>query len=253
MSPINYNHSQNIHTPEGPRVSLPIILEITKAKSLLDVGCGIGVWLKAALDLGLADVFGVDGVSIDPTDLAIPTSLFKVQDLTVPWSLCRKYDLALCLEVAEHLAEQHAPILVDSLVYHADTIVFSAACPGQEGQNHINCQWPIYWQKLFNERGFACSDELRELIWRDTRIEPWYRQNMFIARRGEKEVAGKEARLRSMIHPEILPGIINTSFHKHVGLVQNGRLPIRWYMKLPFTVLMGRLKRKVGHTTEPEA
>ncbi|MCE0498359.1 MAG: class I SAM-dependent methyltransferase [Methylacidiphilales bacterium] len=246
MSDINFNHSQNVHTQDGPRILLPIILEITKARSLLDVGCGIGFWLKTALELGLTDLFGVDGVNIPPSDLAIPQSLFRVQDLTVPWSMGRKYDLVLCLEVAEHLAEQHAAILIDSLVSHADTIVFSAACPFQEGQNHINCQWPVYWQRLFNERGFACSDELRGHIWCDARIEPWYRQNIFIARRVEQKTAGKEARLRSMVHPESVRGIMNAIFSEHVAFIREGGMSIGWYLKLPFTVFKGKLKRKSG-------
>lgn len=240
---IHYEHAKNIHTLEGPRVALPIILTNTNAKSILDVGCGIGVWLKASRDLGLKDVFGVDGVRIDPADLVIPEALFKVQDLTVPWSLKRKFDLALCLEVAEHLPERHAENLINSLVSHADTIVFSAACPGQIGQNHINCQWPAYWQRLFNNRGFVCSDDLRELIWNDARIEPWYRQNIFVARR-TPNIAGKEPRLRAIVHPEIIPLIVVESFPKHAALIRDGEMRLRWYLALPFTVLRGRLRRK---------
>ena len=243
MPNVDYIHAQGMHTLQGPQVALPIILEATHAKSVLDIGCGTGFWLKAALDAGLTDVFGLDGVPIDPKELLIPGSLFKVQDFTAPFFLGRKYDLVLCLEVAEHLPEKYASTLIKSLTAHSDTIVFSAACPDQEGQNHLNCQWPTYWQKLFNDCGFACFDELRDLIWQDDRIEPWYRQNIFIARRADKIAAGEEPRLKSMVHPEIIGGIVNTNFNGHAATIRDGAMPLRWYLALPFTALKGRLRK----------
>jgi len=80
--------------------------------------------------------------------------------LTRSWDLKRKFDAVLCLEVAEHLDSAFAPTLIDALIKHGNLIYFSAACPGQTGQHHVNCQWPVYWQQLFNERGFACEDDL---------------------------------------------------------------------------------------------
>ena len=68
--------------------------------------------------------------------------MFRVVDLTVPWTLERKFETALCLEVAEHLEETSSSLLIKMLTAHADTIVFSAPCPGQNGQHHVNCQWP---------------------------------------------------------------------------------------------------------------
>jgi SAM-dependent methyltransferase len=243
MPRVDYKHNENVHTLEGPRVVMPLIFERTAPTSLLDVGCGIGVWLKAALDLGLKDVQGVDGVPIQPEDLVIPESIFQVRNFTDPFSLGRQFDVVLCLEVAEHIPEEHAKTLIDSLVSHSGTIIFSAACPGQEGQNHVNCQWPFYWQRLFNQRGYVCSDELRDVLWGDSRVEPWYRQNTFVARRALAGAAGKEPRLRSMVHPDIIQGIVNTSTIGRAAFISNGGMPIKWYLKLPFTVLAGRLKR----------
>ncbi len=139
---VEYNHEQNLHTQEGPRAALPLILEGTKPKSLLDVGCGLGTWMKAALGLGIPEVLGVDGVSLGKDKLLVPAELFRLHDLTKSWSLGRRFEVALCLEVAEHLEAGSAATLIDSLVSHADVIYFSAACPGQPGQHHVNCQWP---------------------------------------------------------------------------------------------------------------
>jgi hypothetical protein len=244
MPPINYSHQDNIHTLSGPRVALPLILKQMDADSLLDVGCGIGVWVKAALDLGLQDVQGIDGVPIDPANLVIPESHFQVRDFTSPLSLGRQFDVALCLEVAEHIPEEHTKTLIGSLTAHSNIIVFSAACPGQEGQNHVNCQWPSYWQKIFNQFDYVCADELRESIWNDERIEPWYRQNIFIARRVTDGSAGKEPRLHSMVHPELIQGIVNTGISKYAGDILNGRLPAKWYLKLPLVILKRKIMQK---------
>lgn len=243
MNQIDYSHSNNVHTLEGPRVALPLILELTRARSILDVGCGRAFWLKVARELGISEVFGVDGVPINPHDLLIPETFFQVQDLTQPMQLGRKYDLVLCLEVGEHLDPQFAPVLIGTLTAHSDTVVFSAACPGQEGQHHVNGQWPAYWQQVFNDHGFACFDELRGLFWQDTRIDPWYSQNMFIARRAEAGQAGAEPRIHAMIHPDLVEGIVNTKILHRNALAEAGGMPFIWYLKLPFSALAGRLRQ----------
>jgi len=199
---IDYDHQRNLHTLQGPRLALPIIFPSEFPRSVLDVGCGTGTWLRAAIDLGAGEILGIDGVPIAPEDLLFDARFFNNRDLTTYFDLGRKFDVALCLEVAEHLDEQFAPTLIATLTRHSDYVVFSAACPNQPGQHHVNCQWPSFWQGLFNEHGFACYDDLRWKIWDNEKIEPWYRQNLFTAKR-IPDLAGREARIRSVIHPEI--------------------------------------------------
>ena len=165
--------------------------------SLIDVGCGKGVWGKTFKDKYDCEVLGVDGVYV--TDPVIP---FMAHDLTQPLILDKTYDIALCLEVAEHLPEESADTLVDSLVNASDTIIFSAAIPFQTGAGHINCQWQSYWAEKFQERGYDCDDVLRHMFWNDKRVEPWYKQNMLIYYKND----GDRIMLPSMIdvvHPEI--------------------------------------------------
>ena len=243
---IEYNHSQNLHTDSGPQVALPILIGNEKPLSMLDVGCGTGTWLKAAMDLGISDVFGVDGVEIPADKLHIPAEKIKLQDLTRPWNLNRRFDAVLCLEVAEHLDGVFAPILVDALIEHADRIYFSAACPGQPGQHHVNCQWPGYWQRLFNERGFVCKDTIRWLIWDNPRIEPWYRQNIFLARR-DGASAGLEPRIKAILHPEMLPYSLPEyeRFNSHVKRIEDGHMNIMWYLKTPAVAFYRKSKRHI--------
>jgi SAM-dependent methyltransferase len=212
MSKIDYNHNTNTHNLLSSKVAFASIFS-EPPKSLLDVGCGKGTWLKAALDYGVDEVIGVEGVMIETGDLHVCPELIKNMDLRLPWDLKRKFDVVLCLEVAEHLEEIHAESLVFSLANHGDLILFSAACPGQPGQNHVNCQWPEYWQNLFNKYGYVCDDSIRWQIWDNVGIEPWYRQNLFVAKK-DIERARKEERIKAVVHPEILQLCINYMNHR---------------------------------------
>ena len=205
MSTIDYDHSKNSHTVTGAHSALTQIFDTFKPRSLLDVGCGTGTWLKAAHDMGVDDLVGIDGIAVPPAQREIASCTIHQYDLTKVFSLGRKFEMVICLETAEHLPAAAAPALISGLTDHADNIVFSAAVPNQNGQHHINCQWPDYWQSLFNDAGFECYDDLRWRLWDVEAIEPWYRQNLFRAQRSVN--AGGEARIHKVIHPEM---------HRHI-------------------------------------
>ena len=162
----------------GAERVLPEVFALIPCRSILDVGCGVGPWVAAAMKLGVADALGVDGSYVDRRLLLIPPECFQAVDLTQPVDLGRRFDLVMCMEVAEHLPR--AEPIVDTLVKHADAILFSAAVPGQGGTNHINEQWPDYWQKEFAKRGFRQLDVLRSRIWDIDDIPVCYRQNSFL-------------------------------------------------------------------------
>jgi len=224
--------------------ALAQMLESGTPASLLDVGCGTGTWLRAALNVGIEDVFGVDGKEIPAEKLLIPGNLIAQGDLTQPIDLGRRFDVVLCLEVAEHLDERFAGVLVGNLTRHASFVIFSAACPGQPGQHHVNCKWPDYWQALFNASGFVCSDEIRWHLWSDRRVEPWYRQNMFFARFNPNH-AGKEARLKPVIHPDMRPfeawTELNSTQSQHI---EKGGMPTIWYFDMLIHAILGKVRRK---------
>jgi|SRR5579864_582285 len=189
-------------TQESARQVMPIVLDLLRPKSIIDIGCGAGYWLAAAMDLGVTDVLGVEGRWALQTALAIPREKFLVQDLTTPLGLNRKFDLAVCLEVAEHLPDSNARTFVQALCEAADKVFFSAAIPGQGGRRHLNEQWPGHWARLFGEFGFDCFDVLRPRIWSNPRVLWYYAQNSLIfARRGALELPATAEPL-SLVHPE---------------------------------------------------
>ena len=132
---------------------VPLLRSLIDPRSVLDVGCGNGAFLKAFSLAGVADILGVDGDYVPRERLLIDMANFRPTDLAKPLALGRRFDLVMSLEVAEHLPAAAAPSFVRSLVEHGDVVFFSAAVPGQRGANHVNEQWPSYWAKLFAAHG----------------------------------------------------------------------------------------------------
>lgn len=177
-----FHHYNNNHSPLSAKVIVPKIMDLFNPKSVIDIGCGIGQWLSVFMDYGVENIQGLDGSHITATDLLIPHKHFKTVNLFHAETIILKdsYDLVLSLEVAEHLPESNADTFVKLLVDSGDTILFSAAIPGQTGENHYNEQWPTYWQKKFLVHGFYFYDLLRSEIWNNEDVNWWYRQNVFV-------------------------------------------------------------------------
>jgi hypothetical protein len=160
---------------------LPILNEIFHPSSVIDIGCGVGSWLKIwQSEVGVKDIRGVEGPYLSPELLQVDKSLVSFQDLKAPLLINRKYDLAMSLEVAEHLPASNAKQFVQTLTSLSDVVLFSAAIPGQEGTYHINEQAPEYWAALFNAEGYEAIDLLRPKIWGDQQVEWWYQQNILL-------------------------------------------------------------------------
>lgn len=158
----------------------PFVYDLVRPDTIVDLGCGQGTWLAAFLALGAVDVLGFDGPWVDPDSLLVPRTSFVSKDLAKPVQEGRRFDLAISLEVAEHLETKAAATLVDSLVGLSDVVLFSAAIPHQEGTAHLNEQWPEYWAALFSARGYRVVDCLRLRFWANPKVSWWYAQNAML-------------------------------------------------------------------------
>jgi len=165
---------------QSAREILPIIFGFERPNSVVDIGCGVGPWLATAKQLGATEILGIDGHWVEPSALMIPKECFVAADLTKPLHIGRVFDLAMCMEVAEHLPASSAQTIIESLVSLAPLVLFSAAIPAQGGSNHVNEQWPHYWQALFNSHGYSLVDCIRSRVWHNPKVEPWYAQNCFL-------------------------------------------------------------------------
>jgi SAM-dependent methyltransferase len=158
----------------------PLAMDLLQPASVVDVGCGVGAWAAAFKALGVRDVLGVDGEYCDRGRLEIAPAEFLAADLTRPLALSRRFDLAICLEVAEHLDARHGEQLVATLAALSPAVLFSAAIPHQGGEHHVNEQWPSYWVQKFAAHGFVAFDAFRRRLWSDDGVAWWYAQNLVL-------------------------------------------------------------------------
>ena len=205
--------ARDSNTRESAEKILALLMaRLPPINSAIDVGCGVGTWLAALRRSGIIDVQGIEGPWVRHELLEIPREQLFETDMSALLSSGdrwpRRYDLAISLEVAEHLPARSASDFVGFLCDAADFILFSAASPHQGGRHHVNEQWPEYWAELFEERGYRYHDWVRPQIWKNRDIPVWYRQNMlvFIAQTRECDVEQESARCEmplAVVHPEM--------------------------------------------------
>jgi hypothetical protein len=216
-------------------IILPLVYSEIKPKSIVDIGCGTGAWLSVSKTMNVHDVLGLDG-DYARCNMQINSSEFKATDVSAGFLLDKKYDLAICLEVGEHILTKKSSVLVDSLTKAADVILFSAAIPGQGGTHHINEQWPDFWQKLFQNKDFVRVDCIRPMIYNNPAVEWWYRQNVFLY--VHEKVLKNYPRLaaqRNQANDILL--LHSTLLKQRYGLVRS----FIFHVKYPFALILYKL------------
>jgi hypothetical protein len=169
------------------------LFDIIKIESIVDVGCGRGPWLKAfseIFSLRPASLLGIDGpwntrerLEVDADYIGI--NLDRLEELKVD----RKFDLAICVEVAEHLHPNSAGVLIQELCSLSDVVIFSAATKHQGGIGHRNEIYPSEWAHIFHDNGYLVYDYFRPLLWGISSIRPWYLQSIFLYIRRDSKVS----------------------------------------------------------------
>ena len=183
---MNTSYTENFYEilKQGSRRSareiVPLVIEFIQPKSVVDVGCGLGSWLSVFKEQGIGECLGIDGDYVNMDRLEISREEFQPFALDTSLKLDRTFDLVVSLEVAEHLPPESARTFIASLTDLGSVVLFSAAIPLQGGTNHVNEQWPGYWARLFQERGYLAIDCLRKKIWNNENVEPWYAQNILV-------------------------------------------------------------------------
>lgn len=180
MYPDTWHKLYGDQTGYSAKSILPNIINLFDVGSTLEVGCGNGHWTQVAIDAGVEDHFAVDGPWTDPKQLLFDSSHFRVANLEDGFAVSRRYDLAICLEVAEHVSAASSGKLVNSLVAASDIILFGAAVKYQGGHGHINEQRQSYWRDLFEQCGYQPFDLVRPKVWNNSGVHYWYRQNAFV-------------------------------------------------------------------------
>jgi hypothetical protein len=175
-----YYDEQNEGSKRSAKAILGILYRIYHPNSVVDFGCGRGVWLSVAESLGSQILQGLDGPWVEERMLVCKNMQFTSTNLTEEINLDKRFDLAISVEVAEHLPESLASSFVRKICSASNIVVFGAGIKFQGGVNHINEQYQSYWIDLFHLQGYECFDIFRSEIWENEEVEWWYRQNTFL-------------------------------------------------------------------------
>lgn len=159
------------------------IIKEYQPKRIIDFGCGTGDLAKAFASRGIA-VEAIDGYS-NPDFSTYSNIRFTKVDLNNITSTQEflnrfdvKFDLAVSIEVAEHLNPVVSPYFIEWMTSMADVIVFSAAVPSQDGDGHINCRSRSDWYQFIKQYDFVIADTLRQHFISNPRLGLWHKLNI---------------------------------------------------------------------------
>ena len=162
------------------------ILSDLKPRTVIDIGCGTGALLERLSKRG-CHVFGLEyseaalkycrARQLNVLKFDLERDVFE-DDAT--------FDVAVSMDVAEHLPAKAADRYVDLLTCLSKLVVFTASPPGQGGNYHVNEQPSSYWMSLFQQRGYEHDEDLSQRWrdrWRSAGVVNWYYNNLMIFRK----------------------------------------------------------------------
>jgi hypothetical protein len=151
--------------------------------SIIDIGSGDGIWMKTFASrteikrLCAVDLPGSTFKELQSIDRQIE---YKTIDFEIEMLENREpFDLAICVEVIEHISTQRALALLDWISVNCHAIIFSGATPGQGGTQHINEQKQEYWLSKMISLGFIPCDNIRPILSKQKEVPAYYRNNVF--------------------------------------------------------------------------
>ncbi|MEB2778311.1 hypothetical protein SYJ56_23575 [Algoriphagus sp. D3-2-R+10] len=231
----SFYKSRNSNTKDSAIQVLSLLFKYISPKSMVDFGCGVGTWIKTGQELGVNKILGLEGNWLDTDHLVISLEEFKNANLASEINLDTPFDLAISLEVAEHIDEKFSEIFIDNLTKASEIVLFSAAIPGQRGSGHVNEQWPEYWIEKFNSRNYVALDIIRPFIWSEPKIKSWYKQNTILFMHKDRvsdysalvPFLDESRNIWSIVHPDVFVRQIQISHPKFSNFSQVvGSLPI---------------------------
>jgi SAM-dependent methyltransferase len=181
MSEETWERIKREELPQAKRLADWIATKHPKT-SVVDIGCGPGLYVEEMR------VRGVMAYGIDNDPRMIENDVLSRVDIVSDNWLDQATDIALSLEVGEHIPEHGADAYVGFISgTNAHTLYFSAASLGQGGDGHINCQPKSYWIKKLHRVGFWYDFDATEEWLGFMRLGPhmgWLTQNGMVLKRG---------------------------------------------------------------------
>jgi SAM-dependent methyltransferase len=184
-NPVVFEYFARWSALAAPGFVVVVKQEFPQIRTVVDLGCGTGHVVRSFIDAGI-DAFGYEysaqarriakeqlGLELRPFDLS--------QDFAV---VSPTRDLAISIEVAEHLPPPLGDRLVHVLTDASPLVLFTAAPPGQGGTGHVNEQPPAYWIERFAQRGFRHdlekTSKIRKEFAQHVVGSPWIARNAMV-------------------------------------------------------------------------
>jgi hypothetical protein len=156
------------------------VIDVLNPESVVDVGCATGDLVRQFRQMGVP-CEGLEGSEhvikhsvIDNMILwDLRCSIKNRWNDFLPGETNKRFNLCICLEVAEHIEPEYVNIFLENLIFFSNKILMSIAPPGQKGHYHVNLQPIEYWDKLLLELGYVrkqkIADQIKEKIysWRN--------------------------------------------------------------------------------------
>jgi len=140
-------------------VAARILYDEFKPKSVIDFGAANGVYLKEFKKRG-CKVFGLEAnVQCLPfLSETIGPNNTMYYDLRIENKKIGDFDLAISIEVLEHIERTKADVAVNNICVNSNTL-FITASDRAGGTGHVNVQQKEYWVEKFRHYRFVLDKE----------------------------------------------------------------------------------------------
>ena len=175
--------------------------EVAAFDTVLEVGCGEGAMLAAALRAGATRVTGIERFAVPEQAQHVPPGSFRVADYagTGGFDGGGRHDLVLCIELAHALPQPQLSAFLDALVAHGRLVLFSGRIPAQSGDPRAPGMFLADWERAFRRRGYGMLDFFRPGRWAERGVPHWARQNLVLFQKPRP--ATPATQLGSVVHP----------------------------------------------------
>ena len=180
-------------------------------QQVLDIGCGLGGYIRMFQEWGTPEVLGVDGSL--PSDQFLSDGNFLHHDLNQPLDLQRTYDLVLCITAIESIDAQTQEKVLEIIHRHSkDRIVFAAAEPNQQDSGYKNLSPLSHWLEAWQRLGWV-PDVFDSLAVRSLSTYSWLRRNLIVLVRAD--------RFDAQVSPFSVADLVRLAHHSFKGHKQD--------------------------------
>jgi len=135
---------------EGHFFNMANNIALLRPRSVIDIGCAFGMLVRNLQILGMFAV----GIDISPYAIRKAVTHNVKRANIVDWQPRWKFDLAVSIEVFEHIDPRYSDIALKNMCMCADDILFSSSPDDTVEETHVNVHSLSYWDKAFADLGF---------------------------------------------------------------------------------------------------